>query len=56
VTICSTSPSDGSERLGLSPRTVGAHVEHILAKLDFTRRAEIAAWVAGMRVVAAAAG
>ncbi len=34
--------------LGLSPRTVGAHVEHILAKLAFTRRAEIAAWVAAM--------
>jgi DNA-binding CsgD family transcriptional regulator len=36
------------ERLGLSPRTVGAHIEHMLAKLSFTRRAEIAAWVAGM--------
>ncbi len=36
------------EALGLSPRTVGAHIEHILAKLTFTRRAEIAAWVAGM--------
>ena len=41
------------ERAGLSPRTVGAHVEHILAKLGFTRRAEIAAWVAGMGVAAA---
>ena len=30
--------------LSLSPRTVGAHVEHILAKLDVSRRAEIAAW------------
>ena len=36
------------EQLKLSPRTVGAHVEHILAKLSFTRRAEIAAWVASM--------
>ena len=44
------------EQLGLSPRTVGAHVEHILAKLAFTRRAEIAAWVAGMSVAASAAG
>jgi DNA-binding CsgD family transcriptional regulator len=44
------------EQLGLSPRTVGAHVEHILAKLAFTRRAEIAAWVAGMGVAAVAAG
>jgi DNA-binding CsgD family transcriptional regulator/tetratricopeptide (TPR) repeat protein len=31
--------------LTLSPRTIGAHVEHILAKLGATRRAEIAAWV-----------
>jgi DNA-binding CsgD family transcriptional regulator len=43
--------------LRLSPRTVGAHVEHILAKLSFTRRAEIAAWVGGMAAtVATAAG
>ena len=41
--------------LGLSPRTVGAHVEHILAKLAFTRRAEIAAWVAAMATGAATA-
>ena len=40
--------------LRLSPRTVGAHVEHILAKLGFTRRAEIAAWVAAMGVGAPA--
>ena len=40
------------EALHLSPRTVGAHVEHILAKLGFTRRAEIAAWVASMGVPA----
>jgi DNA-binding CsgD family transcriptional regulator len=40
------------EQLGLSPRTVGAHVEHILAKLGVTRRAEIAAWVAAMAVTA----
>jgi hypothetical protein len=32
--------------LGVSPRTVTAHVEHILAKLGAGRRAEIAAWVA----------
>jgi DNA-binding NarL/FixJ family response regulator len=44
------------EQLRLSPRTVGAHVEHILAKLGFTRRAEIAAWVGAMGVAAAAAG
>ncbi|HEU0242451.1 MAG TPA: LuxR C-terminal-related transcriptional regulator, partial [Candidatus Limnocylindrales bacterium] len=43
-----------AEELRLSPRTVGAHIEHILAKLGFTRRAEIAAWVAAMGVGAAA--
>jgi DNA-binding CsgD family transcriptional regulator len=35
-----------AERLVLSPKTVGAHVEHILAKLGAARRAEIAAWAA----------
>ena len=43
------------EALGLSPRTVGAHIEHILAKLSFTRRAEIAAWVATMATATAVA-
>ncbi|GAA4346310.1 helix-turn-helix transcriptional regulator [Angustibacter luteus] len=33
-----------AERLFLSPRTVSAHVEHILSKLGAARRAEIAAW------------
>ncbi len=32
--------------LVVSPKTVSAHVEHILAKLGVGRRAEIAAWVA----------
>jgi DNA-binding CsgD family transcriptional regulator/tetratricopeptide (TPR) repeat protein len=32
-------------RLVLSPKTVGAHVEHILTKLGAARRTEIAAWV-----------
>ncbi|MFG2129285.1 ATP-binding protein [Streptomyces sp. NPDC048751] len=32
--------------LVLSPRTVDGHVEHILAKLGFRSRTEIAAWVA----------
>lgn len=32
--------------LFLSPKTVSAHVEHILAKLGASRRAEIASWVA----------
>ena len=35
-----------ADELGLSPKTVSAHIEHILAKLGATRRAEIAAWVA----------
>ena len=35
--------------LALSPKTVSAHVEHILAKLGVARRAEIAAWAAGVR-------
>ncbi len=34
--------------LGLSPKTVGAHVEHILGKLGAGRRAEIAAWVSSV--------
>ena len=31
--------------LAIAPRTAGAHIEHILAKLGVTRRAEIATWV-----------
>ncbi len=42
-----------ARRLHLSPRTVGAHVEHILAKLDASRRSEIAAWVMTVRPAAA---
>lgn len=38
--------------LFLSPKTVSAHVEHILAKLGVARRAEIAAWVASIAVAA----
>jgi DNA-binding CsgD family transcriptional regulator len=30
--------------LVISPKTVAAHVEHILAKLGAARRAEIATW------------
>jgi DNA-binding CsgD family transcriptional regulator len=37
-------------RLVLAPKTVSAHVEHILTKLGACRRAEIAAWVATVRV------
>ncbi len=32
--------------LDIAPRTVSAHVEHILAKLGVTRRTEVAVWVA----------
>ncbi|HYM82647.1 MAG TPA: AAA family ATPase [Candidatus Dormibacteraeota bacterium] len=35
-----------AEELVVSPKTVSAHVEHILAKLGGARRAEIAAWTA----------
>jgi DNA-binding CsgD family transcriptional regulator len=41
--------------LGLSPKTVGAHVEHILAKLGAERRAEIGAWAASVSAVTPAA-
>jgi DNA-binding CsgD family transcriptional regulator len=34
--------------LEISPRTVSAHVEHILAKLGVNRRSEIAAWAVGI--------
>ncbi|WP_328715997.1 protein kinase domain-containing protein [Nocardia salmonicida] len=33
-------------RLVISQRTAGGHVEHILTKLGFTSRAQIAAWIA----------
>jgi non-specific serine/threonine protein kinase len=35
-----------AEALGISRKTVAAHVEHILDKLGMARRAEIGAWVA----------
>ncbi|HEX4897544.1 MAG TPA: AAA family ATPase [Candidatus Limnocylindrales bacterium] len=35
-----------AEQLDVAPKTASAHVEHILAKLGVTRRAEIAAWAA----------
>ena len=34
-----------AERLVLSKRTIDAHIEHILAKLGFSSRAQIAEWV-----------
>ncbi len=35
---------DRQELLGIAPKTASSHVEHILAKLGASRRAEIAAW------------
>jgi len=35
--------------LFVSPKTVSAHIEHILAKLGVARRAEVAAWAATIR-------
>jgi DNA-binding CsgD family transcriptional regulator len=37
--------------MGISRKTVAAHVEHILAKLDVDRRAGIASWVAARPVL-----
>ena len=33
-----------ADELSISPKTASSHVEHILAKLGVSRRAEIAAW------------
>jgi non-specific serine/threonine protein kinase len=33
-----------ADRLVITERTVGAHVEHILAKLGFTSRTQVALW------------
>ena len=38
-----------AEALALSPKTVSAHLEHILAKLGAMHRAEVAAWVTTIR-------
>jgi non-specific serine/threonine protein kinase len=35
-----------AERLVITERTVGAHVEHILDKLTFTSRTQIGVWAA----------
>ncbi|GAB6902378.1 ATP-binding protein [Kineosporia succinea] len=37
-----------AERLVVAPKTVSAHVEHILTKLGVGRRTEIAVWAAGV--------
>jgi DNA-binding CsgD family transcriptional regulator/tetratricopeptide (TPR) repeat protein len=38
-----------AQTLVISPKTVSAHVEHILAKLGVARRTEIASWVSSQR-------
>jgi non-specific serine/threonine protein kinase len=38
-----------AESLVIAQRTVEGHVQHILTKLDFTSRAQIAGWVAGQQ-------
>ncbi|MEV7646732.1 LuxR C-terminal-related transcriptional regulator [Arthrobacter sp. NPDC089319] len=40
------------DSLVISPRTVGGHVESILAKLGFTSRTQVASWVASRAVSA----
>lgn len=38
-----------AERLVIAQRTVEGHVDHILAKLGFTSRTQVAAWLVGQR-------
>ena len=37
-----------ADSLGIAPKTASSHVEHILAKLGASRRAEIATWAANV--------
>jgi len=55
IAVGSTNAEIGSE-LGIAPKTASAHVEHILAKLGASRRAEIASWVATIPSAAASVG
>jgi DNA-binding CsgD family transcriptional regulator len=41
-----------ARQLGVSPATVSSHVSHILSKLGFRSRAQVAAWVVGRRLAA----
>jgi DNA-binding CsgD family transcriptional regulator len=45
IAVGLTNPEIAAE-LSVAPRTVSAHVEHILARLGASRRTEIASWVA----------
>jgi non-specific serine/threonine protein kinase len=38
-----------AETLVIAQRTVEGHVQHILTKLDFTSRAQVAGWIAGQQ-------
>jgi DNA-binding CsgD family transcriptional regulator len=42
-----------ADALYISPKTAAAHVEHILAKLGATRRAQIATWTTALTTTAA---
>jgi len=43
-----------ADELGIAPKTASSHVEHILAKLGASRRAEIATWASNVERSAAA--
>ncbi len=38
-----------ARRMVISPRTAETHIQHIMDKLGFTARSQIAAWSAGTR-------
>jgi non-specific serine/threonine protein kinase len=40
-----------AERLVIGRRTANTHVEHILTKLDFTSRAQVAAWATARQLL-----
>ncbi|MGK2849792.1 MAG: helix-turn-helix transcriptional regulator [Candidatus Limnocylindrales bacterium] len=42
-----------AEQLGIAPKTASSHIEHILAKLGASRRAEIATWASHVEHAAA---
>lgn len=46
--------AEGRDQLVISQRTAEAHVERIVAKLGFTSRAQVAAWVTVIAVLAMA--
>ncbi len=41
-----------AKRLVITQRTVAAHIEHILNKLDFTSRTQVGVWAVEHRLVA----